>query len=878
MKNHFKSLFTLTIIISCLILSKSLYADNGSNDNRREKIDVAKWLKTVAIPLQYPSFHEHPNTRDNVYDDNNLLQFEQINFDGHFPSEGSFFSMHEGEEIIWEKVSSDEEGMVTLDGSFDEPSITYISTYIWADRWLRASLEIGSPYMLKAWLNGEVIGEKTKIDEGEDIGSITKSLKLERGKHLLMIKTLMPAGYDRAWTISSSLKLSEPFKASDINITTDPVNRKNISHILDGLKVSGVSLSPDGSYYTISYRRSLPPGDDSERWTEIRRRDDNHLVHSYRHAGVSRLSWLPNSNKVSYVAVNKGKSTIYLHDFEKGEITELLKDVEKFSGYRWAPNEEFMIYIVRDEAEKQDNVMRRVAGMADRQPGWRNRSFLYRYDIVSGKKTQLTWGNLSTSLHDICPYSKRILFSQSYPDYDERPFRKQNLFVMDLNSFKLDTILFEEKWSVRARFSPDGKTLLATGGPSAFNGAGENVPEDVMPHNSDTQAYIYNLDDRSVKAITYDFNPSVESLFWHKTDNNIYMLVTDKDYRRLYRYDLRRERFTKIETGTDFITSLSFANNALIALYGGNLINRYPQFYSINLRNSRISLLSDIDSEGYRNVEFGETKDWNFTSSAGIEIKGRVYYPPGFDAERSYPVIVYYYGGIRPVGRTFGGRYPFNLWAGNDYLVYVLQPSGAVGFGQEFSAAHINNWGTTVVDEIIEGTEKFLKAHPYANTEKVGCAGASYGGFMTMLLLTRTDIFTTAVSHAGISSISSYWGEGYWGYAYSAEASAKSYPWNNKELYVGQSPLFYADKINTPLLLLTGDDDTNVPPGESIQMYTALKLLGKPVELVLVKGENHHILTYSKRKEWHNAIMAWWDRYLKEQDEWWFEQFPEKNY
>jgi dipeptidyl aminopeptidase/acylaminoacyl peptidase len=62
--------------------------------------------------------------------------------------------------------------------------------------------------------------------------------------------------------------------------------------------------------------------------------------------------------------------------------------------------------------------------------------------------------------------------------------------------------------------------------------------------------------------------------------------------------------------------------------------------------------------------------------------------------ERKYPVIVYYYGGIRPVGRTFGGRYPFNLWAGNDYLVYVLQPSGAVGFGQEFSAAHVNNWGT----------------------------------------------------------------------------------------------------------------------------------------------------------------------------------------
>ena len=85
---------------------------------------------------------------------------------------------------------------------------------------------------------------------------------------------------------------------------------------------------------------------------------------------------------------------------------------------------------------------------------------------------------------------------------------------------------------------------------------------------------------------------------------------------------------------------------------------------------------------------------------------------------------------------------------------------------------------------------------------------------MTMLLTTRTDIFAAAISHAGISSISSYWGVGNWGYAYSAEATADSYPWNAKDLYVDQSPLFNADKVTTPLLLLTGDSDTNVPKSQ----------------------------------------------------------------
>ena len=87
------------------------------------------------------------------------------------------------------------------------------------------------------------------------------------------------------------------------------------------------------------------------------------------------------------------------------------------------------------------------------------------------------------------------------------------------------------------------------------------------------------------------------------------------------------------------------------------------------------------------------------------------------------------------------------------------------------------------------------------------------------------DIFAAAISHAGISDITSYWGEGYWGYSYSALATANSYPWNARDIYVEQSPLFHADKINTPILFLHGSVDTNVPVGESIQMFTALKLL-----------------------------------------------------
>ena len=142
---------------------------------------------------------------------------------------------------------------------------------------------------------------------------------------------------------------------------------------------------------------------------------------------------------------------------------------------------------------------------------------------------------------------------------------------------------------------------------------------------------------------------------------------------------------------------------------------------------------------------------------------------------------------------------------------------------------------------------------------------------------TRTDIFACAISHAGISSISSYWGGGYWGYGYSTNASAHAFPWNRKDIYVDQSPLFNADQVKVPILLIHGTKDVNVPTNESIQFYTALKLLGKDVELVLVKDADHAVVDYNQRILWNNTILSYFAKYLKDQPAWWEHQFKELN-
>lgn len=842
-------------------------------------ITVPSWLAVQGPDMELPAFALTENLKGETFGKEELFSFNPREISDHFPENNKFFMRNGNYEARWAVRHANDTGYVDagMPGT-GTASVAWLATYINVSRWMKTDLEIHSRQMLEVYLNGKRLGAKNTVQEPEsEPGKWTREIELEGGKHLLVVRTFITQDDESPWQLSAALKVPEYASENDLKTSLDPEQGKTLSHLLDGVKAGAADISPDGKMYIVNFSRSLPPSDRSENWTEIKRVSDGRMIHSFRHSTVSSVSWTPVENVVSYRTTREGKATIWRYDLESGEMEKVLADIEDLVSFRWTPDGKYIVYSLREEGPEEEGSTKRIIGPGDRIPGFRNRNFLYRANVETGVRERLTHGFLTTSLHDISPCSKYILLSQSRPDYLERPYMKQDVFIMEMDTRDVDTILHDKRWGVSGTFSPDGRKILFTGGPSAFGGLGENIPEGMIANNYDTQAYIYDIESGSTDPFTREFDPSISQALWNRADNHIYLVAGHEDFVRLYRYNTGNRRFAEIETGKDVISRVSMARDERIAIYSGSGMSSPPRVSLLNLRNGRYREIENPDSHNFRNVAFGENLEWNFSNSEGVEIPGRVYLPPDFDDSKKYPVIVYYYGGTNPVSRSFGGRYPFNMYAASGYVVYVLQPSGATGFGQEFSAMHVNNWGKTVADEIIDGTRKFLEAHPFADPERVGCMGASYGGFMTMLLTTRTDIFATAISHAGISSISSYWGEGYWGYGYSAEASAGSFPWNNRELYVDQSPLFSADRINTPLLLVTGDQDTNVPPGESIQLYVALKLLGRPVELIKIEGEDHHILTYNKRIEWSNTKMAWFDKWLKGQPEWWVNLFPDRN-
>ncbi len=642
--------------------------------------------------------------------------------------------------------------------------------------------------------------------------------------------------------------------------------------VMHGKRVGNVSLSPDGRWLIAAFTETLHGGEtaterlliDAGTGRTLRRLDEN--VH-----------WMPVTSRY-YTTRNNVDNTRRLVcvdplSAEETVIAEAIPEGDFFI----SPNEKELIYTITVEGPKETPNGYQILEPEDRQPGWRDRVYTAVYGLETGAYQRLTVNTQSVYPTGISADGNKLLLQTNRSRLEKRPTTVSSIYLLDLPTMKLDTIVAEGEFINSCLLSPDGNRIAVSASPEAFGRIGCTTDSTIVPSMIQTELFIIDADTKKVTPLTRDFDPNVQSVSWSSYDGNIFLTAENRDKVSLYSLNPASGKIKEIPVEEELVRQFDVASGGAVLAYRGQSASNPDGLYVVDLKNGRNSLICRPSAERLANVDLIKCEDWNFTNSRGDTIYGRYYLPDNFDPEKKYPVIVYYYGGCSPTSRSFDSRYPFHAYAALGYVVYVVQPSGATGFGQEFASRHVSTAGQGVADDIIEGTKKFLAEHPFTDPEKVGCLGASYGGFMTQYLQTVTDIFAAAVSHAGISDHTSYWGEGYWGYSYSEASMGNDTPWTNSDLYVRQSPLYRADRIHTPLLFVHGDSDHNVPVGESIQLFTALKLLGRETALVQIPGEDHWILGYETQKKWQETIFAWFAKYLKDSPDWWDTLYPKNN-
>lgn len=745
-----------------------------------------------------------------------------------------------------------------------------------------ASFCVSNPQRTKATISVEGLEQYRLFVDGEQVavnGDKAETI-LTPSQHTVVIKYLTRKN---ASSDKKSIKLTvTAANGAPLSVGDAAAKRAyNIYDVICAPNYPSVSISLNGKFIVV-------------RKTWVDRKGNNHSISELRNSQTNRVmatfeenvKWMPASNKL-YFTQKASDSSIAGEEKQDGTlqlitINPLTMEREVLAAnipdgwFQFTPDEKTLIYTLYTEGRKKDAQVYDVKEPDDRQPGWRSRSYLAKFDLASGVLQPLTFGYHNVYLNDISADSRYLLIGKSEERLTKRPTTLNSYYRLNLNDMSIETLIEKGEFLNSAQFSPDGKSILVSASPEAFNGIGKNVEEGQTPSMIDTQLYLMTLSDKKVRPLTRDFNPNVQSVNWSKADGNIYFTAEDKDCVHLFQLNPKSGKFTLLKTPEEYIKSFSLASSAAEMAFSGQSASNADRLYKMNTKALKSQLVDDLSARELKDVELGECKAWNFVNSRGDTLCCRYYLPPHFDAAKKYPMIVNYYGGCSPTSRMFQSRYPHHVYAAMGYVVLVVNPSGATGFGQKFSARHVDTAGEGVAEDIISSTQAFCDEHAFVNRKKIGCIGASYGGFMTQYLQTKTDLFAAAISHAGISDHTSYWGEGYWGYSYSEVSMANEYPWTNKHLFVDQSPLYNADKIHTPLLFVHGTADNNVPVGESIQLYTALKLLGRPTAMVLVDGQDHHIIDYEKRLKWQNTIFAWFAKWLQDDASWWTEMYGDE--
>lgn len=735
---------------------------------------------------------------------------------------------------------------------------------------------LGCSFNVPAYFKGSLCLQKSPKDyviywDGEE--SSAGDVTLRPGTHTLVLKYLSKPDQKDSLQMSLCSDSAAQVSASAIK-AGDPVVQKQlftIEQMLSAKRYASLDISADGKWIIAC------EGITREDWGDY----DYYLWERATGKKIKLTQnshWMPTSSKFYQIRHVDDKSLLVVIDPATLAEEVWVKDLP-CDYFEMLPTEDRLLMTMRQDGPSELNPEAfQFVHPDDRQPGWRDRSYLALFDIQSGMMQQLTFGYNNQWAADMTADGKRILITKGESRLTARPTTLYSIYQLDLETLQLDTLVNRDGFVSGAKYSPDGKQVLISGTPECLDGIGNVVPEGMTPSMVDMQLYLMNISDRKVTPLTKAFDPMVSAFEWSKADGMIYFNAENCDSCSLYRLNPANGKIDMLAQPEEVVGRFALANHAPVLAFAGESNNHSWRLYNMELgkKSKGAKCMQDLNAEVYDPIELSEAQAWVCKNSIGDDVHCRYYLPNDFDASAQYPMIVYYYGGCSGTLRNLEYTYPWTIWAAQGYVVLVVNPSGATGFGQEWAARHVNTAGVDPARDIIEATTTFCDQHPFVNRAKLGCIGASYGGFMTQYLQTVTDIFRCAVSHAGISDHTTYWGFGYWGYTYSEVSMANTYPWTRKDLYVDRSPLYNVDKIKSSMLFLHGTEDTNVPYNNSVQMYTALKLLGQDVAMVSIKGEDHGIRKPSRRRLWHNVTMAWFARCLKDDPTWWNALYPER--
>lgn len=645
-------------------------------------------------------------------------------------------------------------------------------------------------------------------------------------------------------------------------------------------RIGGMNVSPDGKrvVYTVAYYSV--PENKSNREVFVMNADgsDNKQITKTGFA-ENEAVWIKGGTKIAFLCNESGSSQLWEMNpdgTDRKRLSDYDKDIE---GFAFSPDEKKVLFIsqvktVNSTADKYPDL--------DKATGVIITDLMYKHwdewvttvphpfvadfdgesisnpvDVMEGELfespmkpfggiEQLAWNTTS----DKIAYTSRKKTGKEYAISTN-----SDIYVYDLNTKQTTNITEENKgYDTNPTYSPDGKSI-----------AWLSMERDGYEADQN-RLMVMNLETGEKTFVSKDFDSNVDSYCWSADCERIYFTGVWHGESQVYQIDLANgNKITPLTEGMYDYASVALLGDKLIAQR--HSMSMGDEIYSIDLTGDHtVTQLTFENKHIYDQLTMGKVEERWMKTTDGKQMLTWVIYPPQFDPNKKYPTLLFCEGGPQsPVSQFWSYRWNFQIMAANDYIIVAPNRRGLPGFGLEWNEAVSGDYGGQCMKDYFTAIDEVAK-EPYVNKDRLGCVGASFGGFSVYWLAGHHDKrFKAFIAHDGIFNMEMQYleTEEMWfanwdmGGAYWEKQNATA------QRTFANSPHKFVDKWDTPILCIHGEKDYRILANQGMAAFNAAVLRGVPAELLIYPDENHWVLKPQNGVLWQRTFFEWLDMWLK---------------
>uniref|UniRef100_UPI003FED839D alpha/beta fold hydrolase n=1 Tax=Prevotella sp. TaxID=59823 RepID=UPI003FED839D len=414
-------------------------------------------------------------------------------------------------------------------------------------------------------------------------------------------------------------------------------------------------------------------------------------------------------------------------------------------------------------------------------------------------------------------------------------------------------------YDTNPQFSPDGKYV-----------AWLSMKHD--GYESDrNRLCIYNLSNGEKFYAAESFDSNVDAFCWATDSKNIYFIGCWHACVNMYQTNLNGEVRQLTDDWMDF-GSIQMLGSSGKILASRHSISQADELYIItpgkDVKKTKVSQLTFENEAFYKHLEMGKVQERWVKTTDGKQMQVWIILPPHFDSSKKYPALLFCEGGPQsPVSQFWSYRWNFQIMAANDYIVVAPNRRGLPGYGSEWNEEVSGDWTGQCMNDYLAAIDDAANNLPYVDKERLGCVGASFGGFSVYYLASHHDKrFKAFIAHDGAFNLESM-------YTDTEEAWFSNWEyddayWNKDKSERARrtydnSPHRFVDKWDTPILCIHGEKDYRINANQGFGAFNAARMHGIPAELLIFPDENHWVLKPQNGILWQRTFFGWLDKWLK---------------